>query len=423
MKTKQGIVQNNQVPISNKQVVQKSVVKKPVVKAQPRPTMQPRPVAKVQPKRVVRKVKPKAVKIVAQKKGRKPITLFFHLSNRDKMFFARRMEMMLRTGMQVLDSLIKLREQTQNPSFVKVLDQAILDVKSGQFLHVSLGRHKEKFGEFFINVIKVGEVSGTLADSFKYLAEELKKKQELASKIKGAMIYPAVILVATVGMTALLIFFIFPKVIPIFESMNVELPLVTVILIVIAETLLNYGVFIFAGLVALGVSFWLILRIPKMRMLWHKSFLLVPFVNKLIIAVNVISFARTMALLLKSGVKIVEALTITGDTLANRAYRKEIIRTSARVREGGTIAEHLATSPRYFPKVFSQMIEVGEDTGTLGESAIFLASFYEEELDTSTKALSTILEPLLLVGMGLAVSFVALAILLPIFQITSSVGR
>jgi type II secretory pathway component PulF len=397
MKTNQVVVKNNQTVAPNKPVVQK------------------RPVQK--------KVKPKKLGVVKKKKARKPIVLFFHLSTKDKMFFARRMEMMLRTGMQVLDSLIRLREQTTNPTFTKILDQAILDVKNGQFLHMGLSRYKKIFGEFFINVVRVGEISGTLADSFKYLAEELKKKQELASKVKGAMIYPAVILVATIGITAVLIFFIFPRVIPIFESMRVELPLVTVILITISRTLLDYGLYIFGGLFGLSVGLWMLLKSPTLKMAWHKSFLFVPFINKLTVAVNVISFARTMALLLKSGVKIVEALMTTANTLSNVAYRREVLMAANHVKEGGTIAEYLKKNPRYFPTVFSQMIEVGENTGTLDGTALFLADFYEEELDASTKGLSTILEPLLLVGMGLTVSFVALAILLPIFQITQTVGR
>ena len=397
MKTNQIVTPKKQVAVSNKQVVQKGLVQK-------------RP-------RLKKKV------VVEPKKKKRSIVLFSYLSTKDKMFFARRMEMMLRTGMQVLDSLVKLREQTTNPAFTKILDQAIQDVRSGQFLHIGLSRHKKVFGEFFINVIRVGEISGTLADSFKYLAEELKKRQELASKIKGAMIYPAVILVATLGITAILIFFIFPKVIPIFESMRVELPIITVVLITVSQFLLDYGLYVFVGLFGFFFFLWTMLKIPKLKMLWHKSFLFIPFIRQLTISVNVISFARTIALLLKSGVKIVDALTTTADTLANRAYRREILMAADYVKKGNTIAEYLKTRPRYFPVVFSQMIEVGENTGTLDGTSLFLADFYEEELDTSTKALSTILEPLLLVGMGLTVSFVALAILLPIFQITQSVGR
>ncbi len=379
----------------------------------------------IQRKSVQKETRPKKPVILKDKepKKRKPIILFFYLSNKDKIFFARRMEMMLRAGMQVLDSLVKLREQAKNPSFIKILDQIIQDIKNGQFLYIGLGRYKRIFGEFFINVVRVGEISGTLSNSFKYLAEELKKKQELATKVKGAMIYPAVILIATLGITGILIFFIFPKVIPIFESMRVELPIITVILITISKFLLNYGIHLIAGIIAFLVFFWLLLRIPKIKMLWHRTFLIIPYLSKLTVAVNVIGFARTMALLLKSGVKIVDTLTTTADTLSNRVYRREIIKAAEHVRGGGTVAEYLKTKPRYFPMVFSQMIEVGENTGTLDETALFLADFYEEELDSSTKALSTILEPILLVVMGLTVSFVALSILLPIFQITQSVGR
>jgi len=264
------------------------------------------------------------------------LKFLFRLSTKEKMFFARRMELMLRSGMQVLDSLMKLKAQTTNPTFITIIDRLMNDLKNGQFLYVGLSRYQKIFGDFFINVVRVGEVSGSLSQSFQYLAEELKKKQELQAKILSALLYPIVILVATAGITSVLIFFIFPKIIPIFESLNVELPIMTRIFIGISTILLAYGHFVFIGLVALAIGFWWLLKNPKIRYKWHQFFLMIPFVKKLVIDVNIINFSRTMALLLKSGVKIVEALQITSATVSNLVYRREILRAAKFVTDART---------------------------------------------------------------------------------------
>src|SRR3989344_606421 len=153
--------------------------------------------------------------------------MFFRLSLRDKMLFARHMELMIKSGMQILEGLEMLKKQTKSRVFIKVLDQLILDVRNGHFLSASLERHKNIFGEFFINLVKVGETSGTLSENLQYLTEELKKKDELKKKIRGAMVYPIIILVATLGITSILAFFIFPKILPILRSINVPLPMIT----------------------------------------------------------------------------------------------------------------------------------------------------------------------------------------------------
>src|SRR3989338_670982 len=153
--------------------------------------------------------------------------LFFRLSNKEKMLFARNLEVMIRSGMQILQSLEILKKQARSKAFVSIIDSLILDLKNGHFLSAGLERYKNVFGEFFINLIKVGETSGTLAENLQYLTEELKKKDELNKKIKGAMVYPIIIVVATLGITSLMTFVIFPKILPVLRSLNVELPLVT----------------------------------------------------------------------------------------------------------------------------------------------------------------------------------------------------
>ena len=339
------------------------------------------------------------------------------------MLFARNLEVMIRSGMQILQSLEILKKQTRSKTFEKILDSLISDLKNGHFLSAGLERYRNVFGDFFINLIRVGESSGTLSENLKYLADELKKKDELQKKIRGAMAYPAVIFMATIGITSIMIFIIFPKILPVLTSLNVELPFLTRAFIAISEFLLKYGYFVGLGFVGLVIGLVLILRIPKVRFAWHKLIVTVPPISNMSRAVNIISFSRTVGLLLKAGIKIVEALEITSGTLSNLVYKGEIMRVAEGVRRGDPMSKYFMENEHLFPPIFSQMIMVGENTGKLDESILFLAEYYESELDEATKSLSNILEPMMLLVMGMIVAFVALAIITPIYKITQSLGR
>jgi len=339
------------------------------------------------------------------------------------MLFARNLEVMIRSGMQLLQGLEILKKQSKSKAFIKIMDSLIFDIKNGHFLSAGLDKYRNIFGDFFINLIRVGEASGTLSENLKYLYEELKKKDELNKKIKGAMAYPAVIFMATIGITSIMIFIIFPKILPVLTSINVELPLITRAFIYISEFLIKYGYLVGLGVVGLFVGLWLLLRIPRVRFSWHRLLTAMPAVGNMVRAVNIISFARTVGLLLKSGIKIVEALEITANTLGNLVYRKEIMRVAEGVRRGDPMSKYFVENPKLFPPIFSQMVLVGENTGKLDESILFLAEYYESELDESTKSLSNILEPVMLLVMGMIVAFVALAIITPIYKITETLGR
>lgn len=350
-------------------------------------------------------------------------TAFFRLTTKDKMLFARNLEVMIRSGMQVLDSLEILKKQSKSKAFSKMVDQIIQDVKNGHFLASGLERYRNAFGDFFINLVRVGETSGTLSENLKYLAEELAKKDELNKKIRGAMAYPIIILIATLGITAILAFVIFPKILPVLKSINVALPLTTVIFINFSEFMLRYGVYLFSAFGVLLITFFICLKIPKFRYFWHEAILKIPIINSMSQNINMINFSRTMGILLKAGVIIVEALEITARTLDNLVYRAEIQKVAEGVRRGEPLSKYLSIDSKLFPIIFSQMITVGENTGKLDESMLFLANFYESELDQATKTMSNVLEPGLLLAMGIIVGFVALAIITPIYKITQTLGR
>lgn len=336
----------------------------------------------------------------------------------EQVLFAKHLAIMVKTGMPILDSLQLLKKQTKSKSMQKILNQVISDVSNGQFLSASLDKYHKIFGDLFINIVRVGEASGILYENLNYLAEELGKKQALKKKIKGAMIYPLIILIATIGIVTLLTVYVFPKILPIFQSMKINLPITTKLLIVISNFLTNYGIFVFLGLIIFIIVFWLVLKLKTMKFVINKIMLMLPVVGSMTQAYNIANFCRTLGLLLKSDVKVVEAMTITATTTANPIYRKSLAGISDSVSRGEEISHHLDKAPSLFPAMVTQMVSIGEHTGNLSETLLYLSNYYEEEVDDETKNLSNILEPALMVFMGLIVGFIALSIITPIYEVT-----
>lgn len=330
------------------------------------------------------------------------------------------MAIMTRSGMQAIDVLAILKKQARSGSFKKVIDHLISCVKNGQFLSDGLKKYQNLFGDYFINIVHVGEISGSMAENLEYLAESLRKNQELEGKVKGAMVYPIIILVITLAMSGGLTFFIFPKILPIFKSLHVELPVMTRIFIAVSTFMIAHGVAVFVGLAALVIGIWLALKIKSIRYAWHRVVITLPVVGTMVKNYNMVSFARSLSLLLKSGVKIVQAVEITARSCSNLVYRATLLNVAQQVGHGDPISKFLMKTPRLFPPVFSEMLAVGEQTGKLDETGLYLADFYEHELDSSTKSLSSVLEPALLLLMGGIVGFIAISIIMPIYEITQT---
>ncbi len=326
--------------------------------------------------------------------------------------------------MPILDSLTMLKkQQTKSKPFSKILDQMITDIDSGQFLSTSLDRFRQIFGNLFINVIRVGEASGTLPENLNYIVEELQKGQSLNRKIKGAMVYPIIILIAVFVIVGILIFVVFPKILPLFKSLKVKLPLATRVLLFGYTFISENWLLIIFGIFVIFIGFWLMLKNKKIKFYLDYFLLKLPFIGSITTNINMANFTRTLSLLLKSGVKIVDSLETTANTLSNSVYQEELKKVATEISGGGQISQYLLKRPRLFPIMLSQMIEVGENTGNLSQTLLYLNNFYETEVDEITKNLSTTLEPILLIIMGVIVGFVAIAIITPIYSITQSVSR
>lgn len=349
--------------------------------------------------------------------------LFIRVPLGERILFAKHLSIMVKSGMTLLDSLALLRKQTRSRSFGYVLDRVMADVQNGQFLSDSLIQFRGAFGDLMINVIKIGEHSGNLAENLAYLAAELKKKQLLKQKVRSALIYPLVILVATLGITGLLVFFVLPRITPIFTSLQVTLPWTTRALLAGSNFLFMYGFYVLGGIVFLVILWLFLMKLRPVRFFAHQVIISLPVVGGVSKMANTSDMTRTLGLLLKSGTKIVEAIGITADSVGNLVYQRALREVSESVKSGAPLHMALGRNERLFFPTFTRMIEVGETTGSLESNLFYLAEFYEAEVDETTKTLSSILEPVLLLFMGGLVGFVAVSIITPIYEVSQTLTR
>ncbi|AKM78130.1 MAG: hypothetical protein UX49_C0003G0029 [Candidatus Wolfebacteria bacterium GW2011_GWC2_46_275] len=344
--------------------------------------------------------------------------VFTSVSLAERIMFVKHMSMMIHSGMTEVESLRLIRSQIRSKGFLKILDDIIGNIENGQSLSVALSHYRNVFGDLFINIIKIGEISGTLSENLDYLGLEMKKSQSLRSKVRGALIYPAVILAATIGVVGGLIFFILPKILPIFKSLKVTLPITTRALMYLSDTLRSHYILIGLGFILFIICLFVLRSIPTTRYIMHRMLLSTPIFGTISIGFNMANMTRILGMLLKSGEKIVQAVSITADASSNLVYKKALREAVVEVQRGKTLYAYFEEHEHLFPPTVSRMIEVGEKTGNLDNNLAYLAEFYENEVDEVTKNLSGILEPILLVVMGVAVGFVALAIITPIYGIT-----
>lgn len=344
---------------------------------------------------------------------------FVRFSAKEQTLFAKRLSFLIKAGVPILESLTLIRTQTKSKGKAKVLDAVIADVASGQHLATSLGKHNRLFGDFAVNLIHVGETSGILSQNLVYLADELHKKQALQRKVAGALVYPVFITIATLGVTAMLTAYIFPKLMPIFTSLHVELPLTTRIMIAASDYLRHWGLLTFLGIVlVIGLFMFIRNQYEWLRRATDRALLYIPFVRTLVKNYNLTNFARTLGLLLRSGIKLTNALEVTAQSTKNRLYREACMSLAARVMRGEPISKGLIERPDLYPDIMAHMVAVGERTGSLSNTLTYLGEMYEAEVDELTKSLSSSIEPVLMIVMGFLVGTIAVSVITPIYDIT-----
>ncbi|MFH1193795.1 MAG: type II secretion system F family protein [bacterium] len=355
------------------------------------------------------------------KKIKKSISEFGGVPSSEKVFFAENFRVMVKAGLSISEALETLALQTRSKKFSAVLYDIRSGVVSGNTLASALAKYPKIFPEYFVNMIKVGEMSGNLENNLEELANQMKKDHELTSKVRGAMIYPAVIVVATIGIGIVMFVYVIPSMLSIFEEMNLQLPLATRILIAISNTINKHGLLLALAAIAAITGIVMLGRTKQGQKTIHLVLLNLWIVGPIIKKINLARFSRTISALLKTDIPVIEAFKIASTVLGNIYYKEACLRASEELSQGTTINSSLLKTPKLFPPLVTQMILVGEKSGTLDTLLSELANFYESEVEDITKNLSSIIEPILIVFLGGVVGLIAFAVISPIYSLSQGI--
>ena len=343
------------------------------------------------------------------------------VKTKDLAIFCRQMGAMLGAGLPVLESIRSIADQSDHPTMAKVLGEVGGDVEGGSTLSAAFGRHAKIFQTLFTSMIRAGEESGALPNVLKRLGDYLEAKDELSRKIRSASAYPAFIAGFFICAVAGIMLFLIPQFESIFESFDLELPALTKFLMASSRLIGRYLVWeiILAG--AGGYGFWKWHGTPGGKATVDAWLLKAPIFGKLILKAAVARFSRTLSTLMENGVTVVAALEIVGETSGNAVVKSAVDNVARGVVNGSTISEKLAESP-VFPKMVVSMVAAGEGSGNLPEMLEKVSDFYTREVDAAISGLTSMIEPILIVGLGAIVTVVVLAIYLPIFQMATGLG-
>lgn len=337
---------------------------------------------------------------------------------KEKMFFVEHLSLMLRGGVSISEALSILKKELRSGNFKKAIDDVYQKVLAGERLAKGLESHPKIFNNFFCGIVRVGEESGTLEENLKYLSSQLREEFEMKKKIKGALIYPSLVVSLAIIIAFFVSFFVLPKVIGLFQFLEIKLPLATQILITSTYFFKKYWFFLISLILFLTFFLRAFLILRPVRFYFDKIIFFLPFLSPIFSHLNLARFARTLQILLKSGVPVLEALEICIVTIPNEFYKRNLTDIKLGLERGEKISDGLKKIPRLFPSTFSQMVAVGENAGSLEESLLELAEFHEREFDSFLKSLTAILEPMMLILVGFFVAFVVFAIITPIYQFT-----
>lgn len=352
------------------------------------------------------------------------VQIFPTVSFIDKLLFTKHLSLMLKSGITISDAIETLASQTKSNKLYKILDEVSKNIRNGQTLAKSLQKHPKIFDNLYVSLVDVGEQSGTLQESLDYLSHQLSKEYSLHKKIQGALLYPEIVIVATVLIGFGMSLFVLPKLIDLFTSLDVKLPLTTRILLYFANLMKDHGITIAIIFIALSILSKILITLPSIRPKWDRIVLSIPIFGMLLQNQQLAGICRNLGIMLKSGLPITKSLNIQYVATNNYVFKDYIMRLQKSVDKGKEIGKELDTgSYSKFSGVAIKMIEVGEKTGKLDEVFVYLGDFFEEEVDNIAKNLSVILEPIILLVIGLVVGFVALAIISPIYDLTGAIKK
>lgn len=342
------------------------------------------------------------------------------VKNKDLVLFYRSLSLMISANVPIVKSLRIIAAQVSNPRFKKILNQLTDDVNEGMRFSDALKKHPKVFKNFFIYMIRSGEESGKFEEVLLYLAEQQEKDYEFRSKIKGALSYPIFIFSALIIGGAIMMTFIVPKMVKVLTESNIELPLMTKILISSSNFMRQRWYFIIILLAGLVVGLKLFLKSGFGQRLFETVLLKIPkFGSDLVQKIYLVRLARSLNLLLVGGVPLTQALRVTADAVGNSLYKDMLSKTAIEVEDGNPICSVWAKSP-LIPTMFSQFVSIGEETGRVDEVLAKIGDFYMREVNVIVENFSKLLEPIIMLVMGGAVGFLVISIMLPMFKMSQA---
>lgn len=346
-----------------------------------------------------------------------------HISFVQKIFFLEHLRTMIHASISIVEALDILSKEMANKKFRYVTTKIKQEVEQGRGLADVLGSYPEIFPSIYVKMIASGEISGTLDKSLEHIVTQMKKTDALTSSIRGAMIYPAVIILAMVGIGIMMATVVLPKLVQIFDEFNATLPLATRVLIAIVHfvSVPWHVAVIIAGTCFVLFGFVTLLKkSPQFRHTIHRTNLALPIFGSVIKEINLARFSLTLSSLLKSTIPIIDAVDITADTCTNMIYQEKLHSAANQIKTGDALSDVLRKAPGIFPPMVTEMIMVGERSGQVDELLNELADFYGTEVDRTMKNFTAIIEPLIIILLGVAVAGLAVAIIMPMYSLVQN---
>lgn len=332
--------------------------------------------------------------------------------------FTRQLSTMITAGLSLPQSLTILQNQTNNAKFKEVIADVLRNVEGGMSLADAMKKHPGAFSAIYVSLVRAGETAGVLDNVLARLADNLEKDREFRSKTRGALVYPAIIVVAMVLVVVVMMVFVVPKLLGLYKEFNAKLPLPTRILIFTSNVMRKFWYLAAIGL--FGLSFFIrrVRQTPFGKRKFDALVLKLPVFGKLRRNILLTEFSRTLGLMIGAGIPIIESLKVVSDAMGNAVYEDEIIKVTTAVERGFPLSIPVSQA-KIFPPILGQMIKTGEETGKLDEVLFKVSAYFESEAENGVKNLTTAIEPIILIVLAVGVAFLIVAVILPIYQITS----
>lgn len=342
-----------------------------------------------------------------------------HIPKSEVVAFTRQLATMVNAGLPVAESLSILRLQSQS-AMKTIIAQILADVEGGESLHKAIAKHPKVFSPTYVALIRAGESGGVLDKVLNRLSDNLEKQQEFRGKVKGAMIYPAIIVVGMVGVSLLMIVFIIPRLTDLYTQFDAELPITTKALIFVSDILINFWYLVVIAVAAVywGLKGWSKTKAGKRKI--AEIIFKIPILGELNRQVILTEITRTLALMVGAGVPILEGLNVTADVVDNVIIKDALLDAAKQIEKGFPISYAFAQHPDAFPYILAQMVSVGEETGKMEEVLTKVAHVFEVDSEQKVKALTSAIEPLIMIFLGIGVAFLVVSVIMPIYNLTTA---